>query len=196
MSKRQSRTQTSTGQVRIISGQYRGRRLPVLSVDGLRPTGDRVRETLFNWLQNEVPGARCLDAFAGTGALGFEAASRYAKSVTLVEPHPKVAKALEESCATLQATHVRIVQQTFQAFVATRPEPFDVVFVDPPFHQANFSEVLQGVQQVIAPNAYIYLECPKNLNDAEILVPANWEVRQDKIYGDVRARLCIAGRIR
>lgn len=192
MSKRQSRTQTSTGHVRIISGQYRGRRLPVLSVDGLRPTGDRVRETLFNWLQNEVPGARCLDAFAGTGALGIEAASRYAQSVTLVEPHSAVAKALEQACADLQANHVQVVQQTFQSFIATQPEPYDLIFVDPPFHQTNFTDVLNGVQKIITPGGFIYLECPKNLNSADILLPANWEVRQDKIYGDVRARLCIA----
>lgn len=167
--------------------------MPVLSVDGLRPTGDRVRETLFNWLQNDLAGARCLDAFAGTGALGFEAASRYAESVTLVESNRAVAQALEESCAALQAEHVSVLHQDFQTYVATQPEPFDVVFVDPPFHQADFNEVLKGVQQVISPHALIYLECPKNLNDAEVSVPAAWNVRQDKIYGDVRARLCVAG---
>ncbi len=196
MSKRQTRTPKNAGMVRIISGQYRGRRLPVLSVDGLRPTGDRVRETLFNWLQNEVPGARCLDAFAGTGALGFEAASRYAESVTLVEAHPSVAQALEQSRATLQADHVSVVQTRFEAYVASKPELFDVVFVDPPFHQTDFTDVLNGVQKVVAANASIYIECPKNLNDAEVLLPKGWEVQQDKIYGDVRARLCIAGALR
>jgi len=192
MSKRQIRPRADTGNVRIISGQYRGRRLPVLSVDGLRPTGDRVRETLFNWLQNEVPGARCLDAFAGTGALGFEAASRYAESVTLVESHPAVAKALEQSCATLQCQNVSVVQQSFFDFVTSSPQPFDVVFVDPPFQYANFNEVIAAVQQVIRPEAFIYLECPKAMSDAEVSLPVSWEVRQDKIYGDVRARLCIA----
>lgn len=165
----------------------------MLTVDGLRPTGDRVRETLFNWLQNDVPGARCLDAFAGTGALGFEAASRHAASVTLVESHPGVARALEQSRVDLQANQVAVVQTSFEAFVASKPEPFDVVFVDPPFQQSDFTEVLKGVQQVITANASIYIECPKNLNDAQVLLPIGWKVHQDKNYGDVRARLCIAG---
>lgn len=194
MSKRQSRARTEPGHVRIISGQYRGRRLPVLSVDGLRPTGDRVRETLFNWLQNDLVGARCLDAFAGTGALGFEAASRYAESVTLVESNKAVAKALEQSRATLQAEHVSVVHQNFQTYVATQPEPYDIIFVDPPFQQTDFIDVLKWVQQVISPQALVYLECPKSLSDSNVLLPAAWDVRQDKIYGDVRARLCVAGR--
>jgi len=167
--------------------------LPVLSVDGLRPTGDRVRETLFNWLQNELAGAHCLDAFAGTGALGFEAVSRFAESVTLVESQPQVAAALQESCATLGARNVTVLQQSFFDFAATEPKPFDVVFVDPPFENTDFNEVLKSVEQVIGAKALIYLECPKRMSDADVSLPSSWRVRQDKIYGDVRARLCIAG---
>ncbi|MDX1555310.1 MAG: RsmD family RNA methyltransferase, partial [Xanthomonadales bacterium] len=93
--------QRSSGSVRIVGGQWRGRRLPVVDAPGLRPSGDRVRETLFNWLQGAVEGARCADLFAGTGALGFEAASRGAREVVLVERAPRVAAQLEQSAAML-----------------------------------------------------------------------------------------------
>jgi len=110
------------GEVRIIAGRYRGRRLPVAPVQGLRPTGDRVRETLFNWLQHEIAGARCLDAFAGTGALGFEAASRYAGSVTLVEPNANAANELQRSRELLAAESVEVRQQSFQQFAESVPQ--------------------------------------------------------------------------
>lgn len=190
MSKRRSRSPSDTGKVRIIAGQYRARQLPVLSVEGLRPTGDRLRETLFNWLQNDVPGARCLDAFAGSGALGFEAASRHASSVTLVESHRSAATELENTRKLLQANHVDVVNQRFEAFATTHPEPFDLVFVDPPFHEADFTAVLNTVDSLLKPTGLVYLECPKNLGDEQVVLPPVWEVMRDKVFGDVRARLC------
>lgn len=196
MAKRRSRTSSDTGVVRIIAGQFRARRLPVLSVEGLRPSGDRVRETLFNWLQHDVPGARCLDAFAGTGALGFEAASRYADSVTMVESHRSVATELENSRQLLSADHVTVVNQRFEAyamaFLEIQPKPFDIVFVDPPFHEADFTDILRIVDSLLGKNGLVYLECPKNLSDEQVLIPDSWEVFRDKSFGDVRARLCRA----
>ncbi len=189
MPKRRSRNPTDTGVVRIIGGQYRSRQLPVLSVEGLRPSGDRLRETLFNWLQYELPGARCLDAFAGTGALGFEAASRYAASVTLVESHRSVAAELENTRAQLAADHVTVVNRRFEAFAAMHPEPFDLVFVDPPFHTADFAAVLATADSLLAPAGWLYLECPKQQSDARLSVPSTWTTLRDKVFGDVRARL-------
>ena len=183
-------SKSDAGVVRIIAGQYRGRRLPVLSVDGLRPTGDRVRETVFNWLQNDVPGARCLDAFAGTGALGFEAASRYAETVTLVESDVAAAQALEKSQTLMGASSVDVVNQSFEAFVATMPAPFDLVFVDPPFQCTDYTAVLAAVESVLSPNGLVYIECPKTMPEADAELPAAWSVRRDKNFGDVRARLC------
>jgi len=175
--------------VRIIAGQYRGRRLPVVSVNGLRPTGDRVRETVFNWLQKDVPGARCLDAFAGTGALGFESASRYAESVTLVEPNLSAARALRASRELLGAKTVEVVNRTFEAYAATGPAPFDLVFVDPPFQHTHFSAVLQTVQSILAPAGLVYLESPNSMSEADTEIPIEWDIRRDKQFGDVRARL-------
>ena len=177
------------GMVRIIAGQYRSRRLPVVSVDGLRPTGDRVRETLFNWLQNDVSGARCLDAYAGTGALGFEAASRFAKSVTLVELNRTAAQALIQSQELLGAESVEVVNQSFDDYAASGPEPFDIVFIDPPFVGTHYGAVLQSVQSIVAPGGLVYVESPKTLRDADAIIPAHWHLRRDKQFGDVRARL-------
>jgi len=190
MAKRRSPTTPGTGEVRLIAGQYRGRRLPVVSVDGLRPTGDRLRETLFNWLQNDIAGARCLDAFAGSGALGFEAASRHAKSVTLVEPNREAVTALRQSQKTLDASSVEIVHQTFESFAVGSPEPFDLVFIDPPFDGADFVAILKATQSILAPHGWVYIECPKSLSEEAVTLPPEWEVRRDKCFGDVRARLC------
>ena len=100
----------ATGKLRIIAGEWRSRQLPVLDLPGLRPTTDRVRETLFNWLQNDVPGARCLDLFAGSGALGFEAASRGAASVTLLEMQPAAANQLAANMQLLQAQNMQLIR--------------------------------------------------------------------------------------
>ena len=189
MSKRRPPTKSGPNVVRIIAGQYRGRRLPVISVDGLRPTGDRVRETLFNWLQNDVPGARCLDAFAGSGALGFEAASRYAESVVLVESAPQAAQGLRDSQKLLGASSVQVFNQRFSDFVAQQPEPFDLVFIDPPFSGTNYSTVLCAVQQLLKPGGLVYIECPKSMQDADANIPSEWSILRDKCFGDVRARL-------
>lgn len=147
-------------QLRIIGGEWRSRRLPIASVPGLRPTPDRVRETLFNWLQMTVPGARCLDLFAGSGALGFEALSRGAREVVMVEKHPAAFAQLQANSATLQATALELAHTDGLAFLQAQPEPFDLIFLDPPFRQGLVAEALQSIhqRQLIRPEGMIYLE--------------------------------------
>lgn len=122
--------------VRIIGGRWRGRRLPVADVPGLRPTPDRVRETLFNWLQSHIEGAACLDLFAGSGALGLEAASRGAGRVVMVESHPALARTLQQQASHFAADNVEVVHaDALEWLAAAPPQAFDIVFLDPPFEQ-------------------------------------------------------------
>ena len=135
----------SAGAVRIIGGEWRGTRLPVADRDGLRPTSDRVRETLFNWLQQKIAGARVMDLFAGSGALGFEAASRGAREAFLVEQDPAVADTLRDTVTRLKAGgRVHIVQADALAWLqAPLHGRFDLVFVDPPFGAGLWSHALE-----------------------------------------------------
>ena len=136
------------GFVRIIGGTWRRRRLTVPEVSGLRPTGDRIRETVFSWLRQELPGARCLDLFAGSGALGFEAASRGAAEVVLIDSDSTVVSALQTSADELEATQIDIIQADALQWLAKPGQAFDVVFFDPPFGSALLeracSEVARG----------------------------------------------------
>lgn len=150
----------AAGKVRIIGGEWRGRRLAVANAPGLRPTPDRVRETLFNWLADTIPGARCLDLFAGTGALGFEALSRGARCAVMVEKNRKLARELKESRAALDAGGAQIINADAITWLAERREPFDVVFLDPPFHQDYVKKActLLANRGHLAPAARIYAE--------------------------------------
>ena len=149
------------GEVRIIGGQWKRTRLPVLDKPGLRPTPDRVRETLFNWLGQDLTGWRCLDAFAGTGALGFEAASRGAASVLLVEGDAALAAQLETLRQRLQTSAVRV--QRGDGVAALRqcaPASMHLLLIDPPFGGELFAPALQAAAQAVAPDGFIYLEAP------------------------------------
>lgn len=149
------------GEVRIIGGQWKRTRLPVLDKPGLRPTPDRVRETLFNWLGQDLTGWRCLDAFAGTGALGFEAASRGAASVLLVEGDAALAARLEMLRQRLQTSAVRV--QRGDGVAALRqcaPASMHLLLIDPPFGGELFAPALQAAAQAVAPDGFIYLEAP------------------------------------
>lgn len=157
------------GEVRIIGGQWRRTRLPVADKPGLRPTPDRVRETLFNWLGQDLSGWNCLDAFAGTGALGFEAASRGAASVLLVEGDAGLARQLEQLRQRLQATVVRV--QRGDGIAALRqcvPASMDLLLIDPPFDGALFAPALQAAAQAVAAEGYIYLEAPVAWTDQQL----------------------------
>jgi len=180
----------AAGRIRIIGGTFRGRRLAVADVAGLRPTGERVRETLFNWLQPHLPGARCLDLFAGSGALGIEALSRGAAHVTFVEPEARARTVLDAALATLDAgPRGRTVRGTADAFLASSDTPFDLVFVDPPFDLACQADVLAALAAAhLAPDARVYVEAPTRQPWPETL-PDGLELSRERAFGEVTARL-------
>ena len=146
--------------MRIIAGEYRGRRIKVASRPGLRPTPDRVRETLFNWLGQWLDGRSCLDLFAGSGALGFEAASRGAARVVMVENDRSAFAALEAARAAIGMHAVELVRGDAFDYLQRERERFDVVFVDPPFRQNALPAVLAGLEQRLKSGARVYVEAP------------------------------------
>lgn len=179
----------AAGQIRIIGGQWRGRKLPVPDSPGLRPTTDRVRETLFNWLAPSMVDARCLDCFAGSGALGIEALSRYAASATLLEMDRNVAQQLQQNLVTLKAAHARVVNTNSLAFLAQAGTPHDVVFVDPPFRKGLLEETLMLLENNgwLANDALIYVE--SEVENGLPPVPAHWDLHREKVAGQVAYRL-------
>lgn len=178
-----------SGQIRIIGGQWRGRKLPVPDSPGLRPTTDRVRETLFNWLAPYMVDARCLDCFSGSGALGLEALSRYAASATLLEMERHVAQQLQKNLATLKAGNARVVNTNTLAFLAESGTPHDVVFIDPPFRKGMLEETLDILERNgwLADEAMIYVE--SEVENGLPVVPASWTLHREKVAGQVAYRL-------
>lgn len=144
--------------VRIIGGQYRRRLLDFPGSTGLRPTPDRVRETLFNWLGQDLPGWTCLDLFAGSGALGFEAASRGAGRVLMIERDAKASSALEKNREVLKASGVDILRADALAWLASNHETFDLIFIDPPFDSGLAEGVLAGLAPHLKAGGYAYVE--------------------------------------
>jgi len=146
-------------ELRLIGGQFRRLRLPVADAPGLRPTPDRVRETLFNWLGQDLTGWRCLDAFAGSGALGFEAASRGAAEVSMLERDPALARSLRASQARLQAQAVRIETADALAWMAAcAPARFELVLLDPPFDAGVLDAALAAAAPLVAEGGFVYAE--------------------------------------
>lgn len=159
------------GEVRIIGGQWKRTRLKVVSKPGLRPTPDRVRETLFNWLGQDLTGWRCLDAFAGTGVLGFEAASRGAASVLMLEHDPALVAQLAAQQQRLGADAVRVQRgDAVPALRQATPASVDLVFIDPPFDGDLFQSALKAAALAVAADGYIYLEAPVEWTE-ETLAP-------------------------
>lgn len=151
----------SSGEIRIIGGQWRGRKLKVFNKEGLRPTTDRVKETLFNWLMTSVRDAKVLDCFSGAGSLGFEAASRFAEHVTCIEKDKQAAAQLKQNCQVLKAdTQITVLQGDFFAKAKTLNMQFDLIFIDPPFHKNMVERVIQVLieDDLLADDAVIYLE--------------------------------------
>lgn len=180
---------SAQGQVRIIGGDWRGRKLPVLLSEGLRPTSDRVRETVFNWFQFDVPGARCLDLFAGSGALGLEALSRGAGFVQFVEFSPKVAAQLQQNLQTLTVPAQRAKLSQADALLwLDRPveKAFELVFLDPPFHKDLLPKVLQKLfdNGYVDSKSIVYLEQEKSQDLPSL--PAGWELQKEKTTSQVR----------
>jgi len=175
--------------VRIIAGDWRGRLLEVADVPGLRPSGDRSRETLFNWLQPWVPAADCADLFAGSGALGFEAASRGAASVLMVEKHPLAQKVLRQSIEQLQAEQVTLhAGGAMSRIEEMEPDSFDLIFVDPPFDSNLSGLVLERLakKECVRPGGFVYVETPASSN---LSPPQGWSVWRDQQMGEVRMQL-------
>lgn len=178
--------------LRIIGGQWRSRRLAFPDVPGLRPSADRVRETLFNWLAPITPGAACLDLFAGSGALGLEALSRGAAAVVFVERDRRAAASLRENLRLLGAAGAEVLEQEALRYLEGPARPFDVVFLDPPFRQGLLAPVLERLASGgwLAPRARIYLE-----NEAEAgppPLPAGWELLRSQRAGQVAYHLAAA----
>ena len=180
------------GVVRIIGGQWRSRTIAVAEAPGLRPTPDRVRETLFNWLQFSLAGARCLDLFAGTGILGLEALSRGAASVTALETDAAAAALLRRNAAMLHADTLRVLQEDALQRLARGPGEvrYDLVFIDPPFATAlqQRSCELLHTHDWLTPGARVYLEAAQPLDT--LTLPPGWTLTRHKRAGEVHYGLC------
>ncbi|NOQ90588.1 MAG: 16S rRNA (guanine(966)-N(2))-methyltransferase RsmD [Gammaproteobacteria bacterium] len=179
-----------TGSCRIIGGKWRGRVIRFDDAEGLRPTTDRIRETVFNWLQAYLPGSTCLDAFAGSGVLGLEALSRGAANVVFIEKNKKTASRIKDNIKMLDAQGGTVYQQDVLAWLKSaqpsvqRGKPFDLVFLDPPFHLdllAKCSAELVSCD-CLAKDAVIYVE---HGIDEEVALPAEWKVLKQKRAGQV-----------
>ncbi|UCC56771.1 MAG: 16S rRNA (guanine(966)-N(2))-methyltransferase RsmD [Gammaproteobacteria bacterium] len=175
-------------QLRLIAGTWRGRKLPFAPVHGLRPTPDRVRETLFNWLSPVIRGSHCLDLFAGSGALGFEAASRGAASVTLVDNHAEVVRCLWQQIDLLGAPQVRVVQADSSLYLSGQSRSMDIVFLDPPYRENLLPGCIEQLESGgwLAEEAWVYIEAGQ---DAELELPGNWEMFRSTSAGQVTSYL-------
>ncbi len=173
--------------IRIIAGQWRGRKLSVGNEEGLRPTGDRLRETLFNWLAPYIHHAKCLDAFAGTGALGFEALSRGAEHVQFVEKNPRTAEHLHKNAKALECS-ASTVARNFTSWQPNNSSAYDIIFIDPPFQADIWQDAFDHIQNNVTLNneALIYVESPKNRTLAP---PKSWHLYKEKTIGQVHATL-------
>ena len=167
---------SSAGSVRIIGGQWRRRRIQFDAVEQLRPTTDSARETLFNWLQTSVQGSICLDLFAGSGALGFEALSRGAQEVVLVDSHSRCVRNLRRNADILNAVRVEIVHQDARKYLNECVRRFDIVFIDPPFYRSLVDKVMQqlATSECLNRGAKVYVEMEKGADPS--WPPDDWEV--------------------
>ncbi len=178
-------------ELRIIGGKWRGRRIRFPPRPGIRPSPDRVRETLFNWLAPVVEGSRCLDLFAGSGALGLEALSRGAAAATFVESDPTAVEQLRETVSTLTAEKAVILQADALGWLNGPPQRFDLVFLDPPFGSGLLAEALRKLDSGgwLSPGAYVYLEAPAR--DGPPSLPAGWRLHRSGKAGAVGYHLAL-----
>lgn len=179
-----------SGQVRIIAGQWRSRRLPIQDLEGLRPTTDRVRETLFNWLANDIVNARVLDCFGGSGALALEALSRYASFAQIIELQRGAAIQLRENLQTLKCDKAEVLNaETLVVLQKGCAQGFDVVFIDPPFRKGLAEKTIQllDTQGWLNDGALIYVEIESELT--QLAIPSRWHALKEKNAGQVSYRL-------
>lgn len=176
------------GGFRVIGGQWKGRKLSFIEVEGLRPSLDRVRETLFNWLQADIHGAKALDLFAGSGALGIEALSRGADWVQFVELNTKAAGQLANNLDLLGSEQSGLITGDALKFIETNQNEFDLVFLDPPFHKGIAQKVIELLAKAkwLKTDSLIYLETEQGL---ELTIPEHWELLKDKKAGQLLYKL-------
>ncbi|MCW9023577.1 MAG: 16S rRNA (guanine(966)-N(2))-methyltransferase RsmD [Gammaproteobacteria bacterium] len=181
-----SRPANKRNSLRIIGGEWRGRKLEFADAEGLRPTPDRVRETLFNWLMPIIQGATCLDLFAGSGALGMEALSRGAAHVIMLDNQAAAISGLRNNLSLLAAEdHATLLNIEAQRYLEQSPQPVDIVFLDPPYHRDLLAPCMEKLQAGwLKAGAYIYFEA--NRDEAIPELPANWTLLKEKTAGQVR----------
>jgi len=180
----------SSGFIRIISGQWKGKKLPVKDKQGLRPTTDRTKETLFNWLMHDVRNANCLDCFSGSGSLGYEALSRYSESCTFLELDKQVAQQLQLNIDTLKTEKAQVIQGDSLKYLAQpAKQQFDLVFIDPPFNLGLAQPCIEQLESQghLTSDSLIYLEVENSLTNLQI--PDNWQLLKEKSAGQVRYQL-------
>ncbi len=190
MARRKQSAKSQAGRLRIVAGNWRSRLLDIADVEGLRPTGERIRETLFNWLAPTIEGSHCLDLFAGTGALGLEALSRGAKGVVFIEKSAAAARQLRTNIDLLDAPGANVLQQDAVAFLKSQPgRPFDIVFLDPPFALDAVKETCRLLADTghLADDALVYIEDDRSRERPSL--PDGWRVLKDKTTGNVRYML-------
>jgi 16S rRNA (guanine966-N2)-methyltransferase len=179
--KKPKTTVSTHGEIRIIGGQWKRSLLAVASIEGLRPTPNRVRETLFNWLGQDLTGLSVVDAFAGTGALGFEAASRGATSVLACEQDPSLCRTLIGLRTKLAANNIQVIQgDSIAQMTKLAPACMDVVFLDPPFKSDLYASALKAAERVTKSGGFIYLEADRMWADAELASLGLTVTRQGK----------------
>jgi 16S rRNA (guanine966-N2)-methyltransferase len=180
----------STSTLRIIGGQWKRRNVRFLAVDDLRPTPDRVRETVFNWLQFDIQGKRCLDAFAGSGALGLEALSRGAASCLFLEKSSLQARQLQATLKELGAANAEVLTGDSLMLLTRVTEPFDLVFLDPPYALNLWQPVMEllAARQLLAVDCLVYVEADKPWE--ELGIPEGWEYFKETKAGTVKGYLC------
>lgn len=188
-------TDSTPHRLRIVGGRWRGMHIDFPAIEAIRPSPDRVRETLFNWLQTQIVGTRCLDLFAGSGALGIEALSRGAAEVTFVDRESQIGRHLKQTLQRLGANGATVEVAEADRFLDRPARPFDVVFLDPPFASTLLSSAFAKLPQGwLAPDAHVYVECP---SDTPLpALPPGWTVYRSKQAGQVGYHLLRATAVR
>lgn len=189
-----SKKSIQNGFIRLISGKWRGKKLPVKDKEGLRPTTDRTKETLFNWLMHDIRDANCLDCFSGSGSLAFEALSRFAKNATLLERDKQVAQQLRENLQVLKVDNASVVEtDSINYLQQIAAQQFDIVFVDPPFNKGLVQACCIALEEnnYLAEKALIYIEREVQLSN--LLLPNNWQLLKEKNTGQVTYQLYLRG---
>jgi len=201
--KNHSSKKASMGSFRVIGGEWRSRRLNFPSIDGLRPTTDRVKETVFNWLASDIDGAKVLDLFAGSGSLGIEALSRGAESLTSIERDRSAAQAIRENLLILDKSgnvHAEVVQTDAIEWLKLNvngqvPTQYDLILLDPPFRQGLLDTCFELLDKsaLLRTGSLVYLELEQERNDLQL--PSIWKLLKEKIAGQVSYRLYVVGDI-